>query len=277
MVSGWCLTLWLLGCRGTPSCVQGLWTGLDWDIQCCIHAIIGLWCHYTCWSLVMMTELEMRWGAMEEHGIEPYAWIWDLPEYIVLWPQGGAICVGQPSLPISPACHGNPALRDHDVTVSRYLVPVDILSHPHDVLICQAQQDSHWWLHGAVSPATVAWLGHFHLKHCSFLLIMVEAVQKSHSKRNSPHCCCHARLHLGDFCLGHPGNVTTSLPIQWDVSNILSSEQAVLPACLGHQSWYSMEWLHSYITSFTIAHTLSLIKTRSVTPVQALSSIARQH
>ena len=48
---------------------------------------------------------------------------------------------------------------------------------------------------GAVSSAAGTRWRHLCLSGCCFLLSMVEAVQKSHSKRNSPHPCHHAKLH----------------------------------------------------------------------------------
>ena len=68
VVSAWGFALWLLGKhRGGSRCAWGLWTGLGWNAQWCIHAAVGLWCLHVCWSLVKATELEMRRGPLEGH------------------------------------------------------------------------------------------------------------------------------------------------------------------------------------------------------------------
>ena len=74
---------------------------------------------------------------------------------------------------------------------------------------------------------------------------------------------------LSIFGSAHLGTGATSLPIQWDISIIWSFEWAVLPAHSGCQSCH-IEGCNDPQHVFTIIHTLSLIKSTCLAPIQVL-------
>ena len=119
------------------------------------------------------------------------------------------------------------------------------------------------WM-GAVSSAAVAWWGHLCLSHCWSLLCRVEAVQKNHSKRNSPHSCHCAKLHPGCLpfcssryschliahsvgCFEHPVLLSElfCLLAQGSEAAILQSDQ-FLKAAMIHSKFYNCSHSSSY-------------------------------
>ena len=115
----------------------------------------------------------------------------------------------------------------------------------------------------AVSSAAVAQWRHLHLSCCWSLLLMVEVVQKSHYKRNSPTLATMPNSILGVFNPAHLGTAATSSLSQWDIqassplselfplfvqgaeAAILQSDQ-FLEAAMIHSNFYNCSCSRSY-------------------------------